>query len=434
MIGRDRPTVEAAHRPIHDVTELTRTLPGLFPPDPLRVDLSWSSLDAQHIETWVGSRLVLDWPAALLEAAQVQPAGRSVHLPLAADTLVPAVDPRLRIELPASRIKRRLGAAGSITPRVGRFYPQALVDGARSLGAPRGHPLRVLECGKGRLSVDLNHPLAGRDLELTVTAGADRAAGGAGTGLSAELITGNGPGMQARRLQMGAPQPTDFFADRPFARMDPRPDSNFYAQPRLVDHLDATAIGVISTLYGSLMPRAGRILDLMSSWHSHLPDALAPASVIGLGLNRAELEANPVLTERLVQDLNQDPTLPIDDASIDGVVCTVSVEYLTRPFDVFRELGRVLRPGARICLTFSNRWFPPKVIAIWQELHELERMGLVLAYLMESGLFTDLHTWSLRGLPRPADDKYASRLHFSDPVYAVWGRRCASVPYLNGDG
>jgi SAM-dependent methyltransferase len=416
--------VDAETRPIEDITAPARVPPGLMPPDQLRVDLSWSSHDARHVETWVGSRLGRQWPAALLDAIRVAPAAEPTQFALAADALVPAVDPRLRIELPASRISRRLGSYGPIIPRVGRFYPQAIVDGADGLGVPDGRPLRVLASGHGRHLVDLNHPLAGRELSVTVTPGADWAGRNAPAGENADTITGSGSGMQARRLEANAPRSTDFFADRPFARLDPRPDAGFYAQPRLVDHLDATAMAVIGILYGNLMPRGGRILDLMSSWHSHLPDALAPAAVIGLGMNQAELNANPLLTERLVHDLNQDPRLPIDDASVDGIVSTVSVEYLTRPFEVFRELGRVLRPGGRLCLTFSNRWFPPKVIAIWQLLHEFERMGLVLAYLLESGLFTDLHTWSLRGLPRPADDRYADRLRFSDPVYAVWGSRC----------
>ena len=417
--------VDTAAGLVQGVSDLAWTSPGLIPADQLRVDLSWSSLDAKHLETRVGHGLAPDLPVGIREALRAEPSGASVYLPFAPDSLVPAADPGLRIELPVSRFKRRLGGFGPIIPRVGRFYPLAVIEGSESLGAPHGHPLRVLEIGEGRLLVDLNHPLAGRDLGLTVTAGADWVDARAVVSQSAERITGNGPGMQARRLRMGTPQPTDFFADQPFARTDPRPDPDFYVQPRLVDHLDATAIDVISALYGDLMPRAGRILDLMSSWHSHLPDVLAPVAVVGLGMNRAELEANPRLADWLVQDINQDPRLPFDDASIDGVVCTVSVEYLTRPFDVFRELGRVLRPGGRVCLTFSNRWFPPKVVAIWQVLHELERMGLVLAYLLESGLFNDLHTWSLRGLPRPADDKYSDRLRFSDPVYAVWGSRCA---------
>ncbi|MEJ2593493.1 MAG: methyltransferase domain-containing protein, partial [Candidatus Thiodiazotropha sp.] len=106
-----------------------------------------------------------------------------------------------------------------------------------------------------------------------------------------------------------------------------------------------------------------------------------------------------------------------------AIVCTVSVEYLIKPLEVFAEALRVLKPGGRLILTFSNRWFQPKVVKIWQDLHEFERMGLVLEYFLHSGGFRDLETWSLRGLLRPADDKYADRMAFADPVYAVWGEK-----------
>ncbi len=225
--------------------------------------------------------------------------------------------------------------------------------------------------------------------------------------------------MQARWRDLA----TDFWSDLPYLRKDPRPDSDFYAQPRFVDHLDRAALAEVTALYGRLVPRGGKLLDVMSSWHSHLPEGMKLAEVVGLGMSREELEANPVLARRVVHDLNETPQLPFDDATFDAVICTVSVEYLTRPFEVFREVARVTKPGGHFVTTFSNRWFPPKVIQLWEGIHELERPGLVSEYFLESGLFDDLETWSLRGLPRPADDKYSDRLVTSDPVYAVWGRR-----------
>jgi SAM-dependent methyltransferase len=99
------------------------------------------------------------------------------------------------------------------------------------------------------------------------------------------------------------------------------------------------------------------------------------------------------------------------------------VEYLVSPLTVFTEVNRVLRPGGRFIVSFSNRWFPPKVVRIWEDIHEFERPALVLEYFLRSGGYTDLQTWSMRGLPRPADDKYADRLALSDPLFAVWGSR-----------
>jgi SAM-dependent methyltransferase len=154
-----------------------------------------------------------------------------------------------------------------------------------------------------------------------------------------------------------------------------------------------------------------------------LPAEFATAEITGLGMNQDELEHNPLLTHRIVHDLNQTPQLPFADESFDGIICTASIEYLVSPMDVFSELGRVLKPGAPLIITFSNRWFPPKAIRIWGQAHEFERIGLVLEYFINSGAFEKLHSYSLRGLPRPEDDKYAGQLLLSDPVYAAWGSK-----------
>jgi SAM-dependent methyltransferase len=172
-----------------------------------------------------------------------------------------------------------------------------------------------------------------------------------------------------------------------------------------------------------LLRKDMRVLDLMSSWQSHLSDDAAPLQLSGLGLNATELEKNPMLSDCVVHDLNQSPRLPYADASYDLVVCSVSVEYLVRPFEVFTEVARVLRPGGVFATVFSNRWFPTKAVRIWTELHEFERMGLVLEYFRKDRLFNNLHSYSVRGLARPTDDKYFGQTPYSDPVYAVWGSR-----------
>jgi SAM-dependent methyltransferase len=191
----------------------------------------------------------------------------------------------------------------------------------------------------------------------------------------------------------------------------------------MVSHVDRTASQQISQLYARLLPAHGRVLDLMASWESHLPPDHGLAEVVGLGLNDEELAANPLLAGHVVHDLNLDARLPFGNGEFDAVICSLSVEYLTRPFEVFEEVARVLRPGGSFIVTFANRWFPPKVVKAWEGMHEFERPALVTEYFLDSGLFVDLQTWSIRGLPRPTDDKYADRLSDSDPVYAVWGIR-----------
>ncbi|WP_170315477.1 class I SAM-dependent methyltransferase [Nakamurella deserti] len=200
-----------------------------------------------------------------------------------------------------------------------------------------------------------------------------------------------------------------------FDRADPSPDAVFYAPTRLVTHIDDGAIAAVAELYaelgldGSAGPR--RLLDLMSSWVSHLRSA--PGELVVLGMNAAELDANPMATERIVQDLNDDPLLPLPDASVDGVLCCVSVDYLVRPVEVLAEAARVLRPGAPVVLTFSNRCFPSKAIRGWLETDDATHCAIVATYLRLAGGFTEPEA-SLRT---------PGGRHRGDPLYAVVARR-----------
>jgi len=391
----------------------------------VRLDLTWQSALARHCDSLVATKVNL-WrdlfPPQIERELFDKPRGHTIAQDFTPGELVAPWRPDDQVQVRNRQFNRRYSGRGSVKPRVGRFYPRAILQDLGGIFRADRHPCRLTQVDGEHIGVDFNHPLAERPLHLEVTIqdiwshGEER---GGRCNEVADLVTANGPGMQARWRDLS----TDFWSDQPFARRDPSPDPEFYREPRLVDHLDRVAVAQIQGLYGRLIPRGSQVLDLMSSWHSHLPEPLAAGTVVGLGLNRAELEANPVLDERLVQDLNAEGRLPFPDGSFDAVVCTVSVEYLVDPFAVFREVGRVLRPGGVFVVTFSNRWFPPKAIAIWEGIHEFERPGLVLEYFAESGLFQGLETWSLRGLPRPADDKYADRLAHSDPIYGVWGYR-----------
>lgn len=175
-----------------------------------------------------------------------------------------------------------------------------------------------------------------------------------------------------------------------FARHDESPDDQFYLQPRLVTHIDTAAIAAVTRLYRELFPPGGAILDVMSSWVSHLPPEARYGNVIGLGMNEEELRANVQLDAYHVQDLNAHPTLPYADAEFDGAAICVSVQYLTRPVEVLREVGRVLRPGAPLVVTFSNRCFPTKAIAIWQSLDDAGHGRLIERYLLDAGNWRDI--------------------------------------------
>lgn len=200
-----------------------------------------------------------------------------------------------------------------------------------------------------------------------------------------------------------------------FRRADETPDEQFYRQPRFVTHIDAGAIAAVTGLYREYFPAGGRILDLMSSWVSHLPPEVPYAEVTGLGLNRAELERNPRLTSWVVQNLNASPRLPFEDHTYDAAGITVSVDYLTDPVAVLRDLGRVLVPGGPVVISFSNRCFPTKAVAVWHTLDDAGHLQLVRQYLERAGNWTDMV--ALDRSPRSARGALTG-----DPLYAVVGR------------
>ena len=144
-----------------------------------------------------------------------------------------------------------------------------------------------------------------------------------------------------------------------------------------------------------------------------MPDSLAPRRLAGLGMNEVELRENPQLTEYAVRDINADPALPYGDAEFDGAVVTVSVQYMTAPVEIFREVARVLRPGAPFIVTYSNRMFPTKAVRIWTALDDRERAGLVASYFARSGAFGEA----------TAEDRSIDSGGYNDPLYTVWARK-----------
>jgi hypothetical protein len=407
----------AQHDPFDALAAEQTPAPGDDATRGLGISLRWRSTEAAHIDSRMlrcpGPEVA---PQGLRGLLQAEGAG-SLTRAFEAGELVPDWQAQRQVTIPGGFFRRTHGQI-RVEPRVGRFYPGPFLAGAPGLPPGPSAAFRVTSITPdGQITVDFNHPLAGLPLELELRV-LDLVPPGAAPADLGRAAVANGPGMQARWRG----QPTDFHAGDPYVRADSRPDPDFYAAPRMVQHLDATARGRVTHLYRSLLPEGADVLDLMSSWTSHLDDEAKLRRVAGLGMNAAELAANPMLDERVVQDLNAEARLPWPDGRFDAALCTVSVEYLVRPVEVFREVRRVLRPGGHFVVTFSNRWFPPKAIALWSELHEFERMGLVLDFFLEAGGFEALTTGSLRGLPRPAEDQYAGVLATSDPVFAVWGQ------------
>jgi SAM-dependent methyltransferase len=193
-----------------------------------------------------------------------------------------------------------------------------------------------------------------------------------------------------------------------FERYDEQPDDVFYEPLRLVTHIDDGAIDAVGELYDRLA-LTGDVLDLMSSWISHFRSP--PASLTALGMNPRELERNPMATAMVVHDLNAEPRLPFTDAVFDAVTCCVSVDYLVRPVEVFRDVARVLRRDGLFVVTFSNRCFPTKAIKGWLANDDMGRLAIVRAYFEASGAFA-APTMARCNPGAPGD-----------PLYAAWAAR-----------
>ncbi len=201
---------------------------------------------------------------------------------------------------------------------------------------------------------------------------------------------------------------SDVFPPGFFARDDESGDDRFYAVDRLLTHIDDGAIAAVGELYDEL-GLTGDVLDICSSWISHFSSP--PQRLVALGMNATELAANEAATDWLVHDLNLDPTLPFDDASFDAVACCASVDYLTRPLEVFAEVARILRPGGPFVCTFSNRCFPTKAIRGWLATDDEGHCAIVSAYFE----VTD-------GFDAPVVQHRNPGVR-GDPLYAVLARR-----------
>lgn len=205
------------------------------------------------------------------------------------------------------------------------------------------------------------------------------------------------------------------------SKLDNGDDSLFYSAPRFVTHVDESFIQQLTDLYRDRLQPNTRILDLMSSWVSHLPEDIEFEHVEGHGMNAEELARNPRLDHYFVQNLNQKQLLPLADQSFDAVLIAVSVQYLQRPEAVFAELYRILKPGGVVIVSFSNRMFFQKAIQVWRDAAEPKRVQLVQGYFASVPGFGEIEA-----IARPSTLPPILRmmgLPGGDPFYAVIAKR-----------
>jgi SAM-dependent methyltransferase len=174
-----------------------------------------------------------------------------------------------------------------------------------------------------------------------------------------------------------------------FQRPDSESDDVFYEQARIVAHIDDATMDAITDFYREFIPAGASVLDLMSSWLSHLPNDLVLRRVAGLGMNAEELSANPQLTEWCVHNLNESPQLPFNDGSFDRALIVVSIQYLTQPVEVLQSVLSSLKPGGAIAIAMSHRLFPTKAIAAFQGMERDDKMKLV-GYCLQQAGFGDI--------------------------------------------
>ena len=180
--------------------------------------------------------------------------------------------------------------------------------------------------------------------------------------------------------------------------------------------IDEAAIAAITQLHREIFPAGGAILDLMSGWVSHLPPEVPYGRVVGVGAHACVLAENPFLDEWRVQDLNRDPRLHFAAGEFDGAAICASIQHLTRPAELIREVGRVLKPGAPLVVAFSRRCLPAPAIGCWCLLDDTGHLCLVAQYFAQAGNWADI-----RCLDRTPPGG-------GDPVYAVVGRSLGAAP------
>jgi hypothetical protein len=205
-----------------------------------------------------------------------------------------------------------------------------------------------------------------------------------------------------------------------FARLDSQPDTIFYQDPRFTEHVDDNAVKLMTNYISSVLHPNDVVLDLCSSWTSHIDKSTLEkvGKISGLGLNEEELQRNQSLHDYIVQDLNasSDLKLPYTDGQFDVVLCQLSIDYMIYPRELLREVGRILKPGGSVHILFSNRLFLQKAVGLWTGKDDLDHAYTVGSYLHYSkGGFVDIYA---KDLSTRKKGKIVG-----DPMYVVVGTK-----------
>ena len=304
-------------------------------------------------------------------------------------------------------------------PILYRFYPSAIAWQGLDTDETDFTPFRLISSNDGNMVADRNHPLAKYYLSITAKKLKEHTFKNNSERRKrniSKLITSKGPGMQAP-FEYGD---SAFFDKYPFDKKDDQTSIQTTTQKATKLQLDSNAIQQITKLYSQLLPKHSKVLDLMSSKSSYLAANYETGLLAGIGEDEEALSKNERLNTYQVQDLNTDTILPFEENSFDDAICTLSIECLSDPLKIIKEVARVVNSGGKFIITFSNS-VSPQSINLWGQLHPFERIQLVLEYFRKTEIFEDLNTYSKRGMLRTAKEKESDGKPLSDPIYAVWG-------------
>ncbi|KAL7543387.1 hypothetical protein ACHAXR_013342 [Thalassiosira sp. AJA248-18] len=220
-------------------------------------------------------------------------------------------------------------------------------------------------------------------------------------------------------------------------RLDNSEDSVFYYEPRFVTHIDEGAISSLTKFYQqeftSLNKDSLDVLDLCSSWISHLPEEdIKYGKVVGVGMNERELASNKQLNDFVVQDLNENPIMSqFEDNSFDVICNVVSVDYLTKPLEMFQEMHRILRPGGISLMSFSNRCFPTKAIAMWLQADDIGRLTIVGSYYHYAAKWASIEALDIKETQQTPERPAAGDIMKNPSLGLAWMTAASAVAKNN---
>lgn len=343
----------------------------------LEFTISWEKDGIQHEEWYLGRKFnpVNDiFPRGMREALEGKTEGESVTLTYEPRLCIPRHKDSLVRHKPLDKLRKKTLKGRPIIPRIGRFYPQGHISGILDVYPDTLTPFRLVQLDGESFTADCNHPLA--LIPITIQATIQyielRDTGTYGNLTHwREKTCDWGPGMQTRLKG----KPTDFFRDGFFDTVE---DDSGSITPTAVD---ATALQ-----------------------------------------NLERIQARHVLPDMRVLDFSLGNSGP--EGIYDAAICTLSMEYMTEPIETLKRIAEHLQPGSPIVIGFTNHFDEKLAIDGWIDMHDFERMGLVLEYLRQAGLDDAAKTYSMRNDWRPKDDPlFLETRGVSDPVYVVVGHK-----------